>query len=401
MLVLTHFHWPEPCAAANRVGALTRVLDESGFDVHVVTGAPSFPSGKIAREDRAVFPKTSCHGPIRLTRVWTYASTTLTGRSRILNWLSVASSMTAYCLMVPRKYDIVIVTIPPITLALPAFVAAIRHRARLVVDVRDVFPDVAIKMGYWHEGGLPARIVGAIVTKLYRKASLVLCVTTSARAEILARGSEPAKTYVASNGFDPMALAATSPYTRRTDEFVAAFVGNMGLATGLDVIVDAAVALREEKRIRFVLAGGGADQERIAARIADERLENIVMLGVVSREVANALIADADVAVIPLRGSIVDSLPTKIFDALMLECPVICCASGEAREFIERSNGGVAVQPDDGRALAEALRVLLRDEPQRKMYAARGRAYVQEHFDRTKIMRSVASRVYEIVPNSS
>ena len=396
VLVLTHFYPPEPCAAANRVVAMTRALEESGFDVHVVTGVANFPNGAIAPGDRLLFPKTTHEGTLRLTRVWTYASTRLSGRNRVLNWLSVAFAMTLYVVFLRRRYDFVIVTMPPITLALPALCAMLRHRAKLIVDVRDVFPDVAIKMGYWRANGLAARIVGSIATAMYRAGRLVLCVTESAEREILARGSASSKTVVASNGFDPVRVAAESPYRRRSDEFVAAFVGNMGLATGLDVILDAAGLCKDEPRIRFVLAGGGADYARLTARIDTERLANVVMLGVVPRESANALIAAADVSIVPLHRSIVDSLPTKLFDALILGCPVVCCAAGEARKFVERSQGGIALPPQDGALLADALRALLADAALRRAFAERGRAYVLEHYDRTKIMRSVAVRLMNI-----
>lgn len=391
VLVLTQFHPPEPCAAANRVAALTEALGDAGMRIETLTGFPSFPSGTLAAGDRILLRRTKLGERSRLTRVFTYASTRLSGRNRILNWLSVAVASALY-VAVCRRYDFVLVTTPPITLALPAFVARLRG-AKLVVDVRDVFPDVAVKMGYWRADSPVARTVGWVASRLYRGAELVLCVTESARAEIVARGSDPGKTFVAANGFDPLDVAQASPYDVVPGEFVAAFVGNMGLATGLDVVLEAAELLQRDARITFVLAGGGADRERLAASIAERRLTNVKMLGVVTRRFANALIANADVSIVPLHPAIVDSLPTKIFDALVLGCPVICCANGEARTLVERSGGGVAVRPGDGRALAEAVRELSLHPERRAGYAEAGRAYVERHFDRARIMRDVAARL--------
>ena len=215
--------------------------------------------------------------------------------------------------------------------------------------------------------------------------------TETAHQEIIERGSSAAKTLLAANGFDPIEIASASPYTRTSADFVAAFVGNMGLATGLDVVIDAALVLRNEKRLKFVLAGGGADRDRLAARIADEGLESVTMLGVVSRPAANALVADADVAIVSLHAQILDSLPTKIFDALVLGCPVICCANGEARVLIERSRGGMVVEPGNGRKLAAAIAELMRNPERRISYATEGKRYVREHFDRAKIMHNVAA----------
>jgi glycosyltransferase involved in cell wall biosynthesis len=391
VLVLTQFHAPEPCAAANRVGALTAALEEAGYDVDVVTGFANFPDGVLAPSDRILVRTEQLSARVRLSRVFTYASARISGRSRILNWLSVACAMTFFTLFTRRRFAIIIVTMPPISLAIPAFAALLRHRARLIVDVRDVFPDVAVKMGYWREGSPIVRIVGSIAGALYRRSKLILCVTDAARAEIIARGIAPSKVVIAANGFDPIQVAPESPYARSAGDFVVVFVGNMGLATGLDTIIDAADLLRDEPRIRFVLAGGGADKDRLSLRVAELRLDNVVMLGVVTRPAANALVAAADVSVVPLHAGIVDSLPTKMFDALVLGCPVVCCANGEARAFIESSGGGIAVAPNDGAALARALRELLANPGRRGAYAVAGREFVLNYYDRAKIMREMVA----------
>lgn len=390
MLLLTHFFKPEPCAAANRAVALQAALQAAGFDVHVVTGVATFPTGSIKPGDAVKWARTEQIGTTKLTRVRTFASERLTPRNRILNWLSVSVSASLFVIAMPQRFEFVIVTMPPITLALPALCATFRHRAKLIVDVRDVFPDVAVRMGHWAKDSRIARLVGWIAKTCYRAASLVICVTESAREEVIARGSAADRTILAPNGFDPIALAERSPYERMPGTFVAAFVGNMGLATGLDVILDAAALLLNEPSIVFVLAGGGADSERLALRVTRERLTNVVMLGVVARPSANALIKSADVCIVPLHRSLLDSLPTKLFDALVLGCPVICCANGEASAFVNRSGGGYVVEPENGPALASSIRSLMSDPSQGARLADAGRAYVLEHYDRSSIMRGVA-----------
>ncbi|GAC1399817.1 MAG: glycosyltransferase family 4 protein [Vulcanimicrobiaceae bacterium] len=392
-LILTHFFPPEPCAAANRADALRAALLEAGFAVEVVTGVATFPSGTMPAAERVVWPRTVRDGAATLTRVCTYASRRLTGRNRIANWLSVSLAASLYVTFARRRYDIVIVTIPPITLALPAICAKWRHRARLVVDVRDAFPEVAIAMGYWRERSPIASAVGSIARRLYRAADLVVCVTDAGRTDVVARGSDPHRTIVASNGFDPVDDRAPSPYRPRAGEFVAAFAGNMGLATGLDIILDAAKILRDEPRVAFVLAGDGADRHRLAARVRDEGLANVRFVGAVPRAAANALLAIASVSIVPLHGALTGSLPTKLFDALVLGCPVICCARGEAREFAERSGGGVVVEPGDGAGLATAILTLADDPAARARLAGSGSAFVRERYDRAAIMRDLASRL--------
>ena len=147
--LISQFYAPEPCAAANRVGAMARALCDAGHSVRVYTGMPSFPEGVVAAEYRGRDHVVEADGPVTVERVATYAAGASAPGNRILNWLSVAAGIAVRIATVRDRYDLVIVSSPPITLALPALVAAFAHVAPLVVDVRDVFPDVAVKMGAW------------------------------------------------------------------------------------------------------------------------------------------------------------------------------------------------------------------------------------------------------------
>jgi glycosyltransferase involved in cell wall biosynthesis len=325
--------------------------------------------------------------------VWTYASPRLRTIDRLLNWLSVALGASLYMLARREPIDVAFVSSPPISLALPALTGCILRRARLVVDIRDVYPDVAIKLGVWKRGGAIARVVGAVADALYRRADLILTVTDTCRREILNRGVPPEKVITAPNGFDRIDIAAAIPVERGAGDFIVAYTGNMGVATGMDVVLDAAALLRDQKQFRFVLVGGGADGDGVARRVMDDGLDNVRLLGPQPRAVAAAVMRGADVCVVPLRRGLVDSIPTKLMDSLSVGTPVIVCADGEARTFIERSGGGVAVDPEDGAALADAISSLARDSSRRANLARSGLAFVTRHYDRATVVADISLRI--------
>ncbi len=391
--LISHFYPPEPCAAANRVSAMARALREAGFSVDVHTALPSFPDGVVAPAYRGRGRVSERDGGIRVERTWTYAGGASLPGNRILNWLSVALGLTLRLLAERERYDLVVVSSPPITLALPALAAAHAHRAPLIVDVRDVWPEIAIKMGSWREGSVTARLVGAAADALYRRAALVACVTETARAEIAARGVDPAKIVLAPNGFDPVVPAETSPVPRLAGVRDAVYVGNMGLATGLDVVLDAAALLRDDPSIRFVMIGGGADAVRLRARAEREGLGNVLFTGTLGREAALRALGDAELTVVPLVATIVDSLPTKLFDAMLLRTPIVLSAAGEARRLVERADAGLAVEPGDPQALAGAVRRLAADSALRERLGANGEAFVRANYDRAAVMRDLAGRL--------
>jgi glycosyltransferase involved in cell wall biosynthesis len=395
--LVCQFYAPEPCAAANRVAALARALAADGNDVHVFTAMPSFPDGVIPAPYRGLRHAVERDGRITVERVWTYASPTARPGNRLLNWASVAAGIAVRLVATRARFDLVVVSSPPITLAAPALIAAFAHRAPLVVDVRDVFPDVAVKMGAWKAGSPIVRVVGRVADALYARAALVVAVTETARDEIFARGVSDAKLVLAPNGFDAIEPAADAPYDAVSGVRDVVYVGNMGLATGLDVVLDAAAALRADPSIRFVLIGGGADAARLRARVDAESLGNVLFTGTLPRAAALRALADAALTVVPLVATIADSLPTKLFDAMLVGTPVVLSAAGEARRLVERARAGLAVTPGDGAALAAGIRRVLDDPELAAGFRAAGPPFVRANYDRGAVMTRLAERIRALI----
>jgi glycosyltransferase involved in cell wall biosynthesis len=390
--IFSQFYDPEPCAASNRVASLARTLAKRGHHVTVVTGMPTFPKGVVDASYRGVRRCIDYDGAVRVVRRSAPLAAPGALGGRLRNWISLALVLVWTALAELRGTDTVIVSSPPITMTLPALVAAWRHRATLVVDVRDVFPDMGVRLGVWRSQSAIARALGLFVKLLYARAAIVVAVTESARQSILARGVPAERVILAPNGFD--FTQEINP--RRSDArptFEVAYAGNMGLATGLDMVLDAAKLLLDRRDVRFVLAGGGLDATRLVARIESERLTNVHFLGVLSRPESLALLSQADAAIIPLHGGLVDAIPSKMFDALAVGCPMILSARGEAVQLLQESGCGIHVEPNDARALAAGIVQCLGEREALERNAVAGQAFVRKNFDREHIMLGLASRI--------
>ncbi|MDQ6941139.1 MAG: glycosyltransferase family 4 protein [Candidatus Eremiobacteraeota bacterium] len=390
--VISQFYPPEPLAAANRISAMARALADAGDEVRVYTGLPSFPDGVIPEAYRGHRHLVESDGRVVVERVWTYASAA-SPLNRILNWLSVAAGIARRIIAVRERFDVIVVSSPPITLALPAFAAATAHGAPLVVDIRDVFPDVAVKIGAWKADSPVARIVGRVADALYARASFVTSVTQPQCDEIVARGVPPSKVWLATNGFDPVVSSTVAPFAALPGVRDIVYVGNMGLSMALDGVIDAAVLLKDDPTIRFVMIGGGSAAAGLRARAASNGLSNMLFTGPLPRADAARALVDAAATVVPLIASIVDTLPTKLFDAMIAGTPIVLSASGEAKRVVERADAGLVVAPEDPGALAEGVRTLLADTALQARYRANGPPFVRANYDRAAVMREFADRV--------
>jgi len=98
-----------------------------------------------------------------------------------------------------------------------------------------------------------------------------------------------------------------------------------------------------------------------------------------------ALVASADLALVPLRMSLPGAVPSKIYEAMGAGVPVVLVASGEAADIVQRSQAGVSVRPGDVAGLAAAIRGLAADSAARSRLGMAGRAAAERDFDRVRI----------------
>jgi hypothetical protein len=165
------------------------------------------------------------------------------------------------------------------------------------------------------------------------------------------------------------------------------YAGTHGISQGLTSIADTAARLTGE-RIRFAFVGEGADKERLRRRVTELGLRNVTMLPGVPHEQVPALLAAADICLVPLRDVPLFSsfIPSKMFEYLAAGQPVVGAVAGEAAQIL-REAGAQVVPPADSEALADAIRTLAADPQRRKAMGRQGRCYVEKYFDRGTLAR--------------
>ena len=170
-------------------------------------------------------------------------------------------------------------------------------------------------------------------------------------------------------------------------KFVGAYVGTHGMAHGLDTILDAAALLKNDPRFAFLMAGGGAEEARLRAAREARGLDNVVMLGQRPKAEMPALWSATDASLILLKRSdtFKTVLPSKMSEAMAMQCPVILGVEGEAKEVLEAAGAGVAITPESAEELAAAMREIADDPELAAAYGRAGRAYAGENLDRAKV----------------
>jgi glycosyltransferase involved in cell wall biosynthesis len=198
-------------------------------------------------------------------------------------------------------------------------------------------------------------------------------------------------TFLLSNGVDTRMFSSNGNSSHPRAPFnsngnvVVLYAGLHGLAQGLDQVLDAAEALRGEVNLQFVLVGDGPEKRSLFERAQSRNLKNVLFLEPRPANEIPALLAGADIVLVPLKMYIPGAVPSKLYEAMASARPVILVAEGEAADIVSDHAAGIVVRPGDIKALIDALRAL-RDHPSlRRTLGENGRRAVERYFDRSKI----------------
>jgi len=170
------------------------------------------------------------------------------------------------------------------------------------------------------------------------------------------------------------------------DKFLAVYAGNLGVKQGLDVLLETAQLVRDE-RIHILICGDGAQRDILSDRIAALKLPNISMLPLQAGENYTALLNDADLCFITQQsGSGNSFFPSKLLGLLAQSKPVITVADPESElaEAVVEGAFGLNIAPGKPRELAEVLDSIAGDPERLIRYGAAGRVYVQQ-FEKTHV----------------
>ena len=403
ILVLTHYYPPEVNAPASRLSEHARVWAQAGHEVTVVTCVPNHPTGRAYPGYRNRLWQGEERDGVRVIRLWTWLAANEGFLPRISNYVSYLLSVFLWMWRLP-KADVVLSTSPQFFCGLAGWLLK-RRRRPWVLEIRDLWPESIVTVGAMKRG-TAIKLLEAIERFAYRQADLVVSVTDGFVPHIRERRGE-GPIAVIKNGVDlttfttPDAEAEAEFRTAHglTGKFVAAYVGTHGMAHKLDTVLEAAELLRDRSDIAFLLVGDGAERERLVAEVAARGLSNVVMLGQQPKSAMPGIWAASDAALVLLRR--VDTfktvIPSKMFEAMAMACPMILGVEGEAKALMEAGDAGIAITPESATELATAVTRLADDPAFAAQLGESGRSFVAREFDRRVLAKRLLGEMQALV----
>jgi glycosyltransferase involved in cell wall biosynthesis len=381
ILFLGQFFNPEPGLKGL---SFVKELVSRGHQVQVLTGFPNYPGGKVYPGYRIRLWQREVMDGVEVIRVPLYPSHDQSRIGRVANYASFALAAALLGPFLVKQADVAYVYHPPATIGLPAMALKYLRGIPVVIDIQDLWPDTLAATGMV---GSPfvLKLVGLWCKWVYRALDRIVVLSEGFRTRLAERGVDPARVTVIRNWCDESEIKGGVSQMEAEEEAIMSgrfnflFAGNIGLAQGLDVLLDAAVLARDlDPRIQIILVGAGLDLARIQQRILAEGLDNVRCFPGRHPSRIGCLMAKADVLLVHLKDDplFTITIPSKTQAYLAVGRPVLAVVPGECAKLVLQAGAGMVCDPGNPRLLAEAMvRMAALDPEQLEAMGRSGKAY--------------------------
>ncbi len=377
-ILYLHQHFSTPAGStATRSHAMARALAQRGHRVTMACGRFEGAATGLCGAFHFGRRQGMAHG-IRVVEFDIPYRNAMGQAARTLAFLRFAARATL--LARSESWDIIIASSTPLTVALPALLGG----TPFVFEIRDPWPELPRAMG-----GVAPPLLWAmerLADAACRRASTVIALSEAMAETARARGARQARSIPNGADLDLFGphVAPWRPDEARGHEVLAVYAGAHGRANGLDVVLDAALLLRNLP-IRILLVGEGSEKPRLMARAAAHGLLNVSFLPPMPKRELARLMAGAQIGLFllaPVAAFAELTAPNKLMDFCAAGLAMVGNVPGHAARVIEEGPSGLVVPPDDAMALAAALCDLAMNRSRREAMGLAARQQAVRRWDR-------------------
>ncbi|WP_227644849.1 glycosyltransferase family 4 protein [Enterococcus faecium] len=355
----------------------------SDYDVTVLTTEPQYPNSELYRNKKdwqskvnenikviRVSTKKKSYKHFLMVRLFLYLEVFIKLFRGIHNDLS------------KEKYDFIFVSSPPLSIPLLGIYAKYKFKAKLILDVRDLWPETltAIKS----ISSLILQYISYPLEKKIYQSSNSIIVNSEAFIPYIREIIGPDKEIV----FIPNSLTTKEfNYDKKYENketIQIIYAGNLGIAQDLSVFLELANAFKNNNIVKFVLMGYGIYSQDIIDTVKKRNLTNIEILQPEPRAKVLERMKESDIAYIGLenQSAFHTVIPGKLIDYMGAGLPIIALTYGYSRKIIEEADAGIVLNLDDGiDDWVKSIEGLIYHSDVRRYYGENSRIYAQKHFD--------------------
>ncbi|MTG98560.1 glycosyltransferase [Myroides sp. BIT-d1] len=410
-ILLIHQYFKEADVTGGaRFNEMTRIWKEAGHEITVLAGDLDGQSSKKREEYKKHFVTKKYQDGIEVFRCNVSETYNKNFLGRLWGYFSfVFSSTYAGLFKVKGKFDVILVTSPPLFVGITAYILSVFKRTPFLFEIRDLWPESAIdtgvlknkliiKFAYWFERFIykKAKVINVLTPAFYTKLVENKAVAKSKIIEIPNAADFEMSDDLLSN-FDFQQFRRDLGWN---DRFVITYVGAHGVANGLHQINETANLLRNTN-VLFVLIGNGMKKEELKKQTIDMDLSNVVYFDAMpKKEVLKYVLAsDMGASVLIKNDTFKTVYSNKTFDYMSCRRPILMAIDGVSRELVELANAGIFVEPENPIDFAAKIKHYMSDNNLRLKQGENGYKYAKQYFDRNYLALKYLNELKKFVHN--
>jgi len=305
-----------------------------------------------------------------------------------------------------KNIDICIATSTPLTIGIPGIIFSRLKKVPFVFEVRDLWPDIPISIGVL-KNKILITIAKWIEKLCYSEAKRIIVLSQGMKEFLHQKGIHESKMTLIPNCSD---LDLFKPSDKKNEyrkknnfenKFIAIHAGSMGFINGLEIVIDVAKILKEQKNydIIFLLIGDGKERSRLVHLVKHYNLKNVYILDPVPRNRLPFYLDMADFGLMLVRNFKILEMNSanKFFDYLSAGKPVLINYGGWMKKILEENNAGIAVDPNNPEEMAKKILNLSKNQKLCEEMGKNARKLAEEKFDRIKLAKKMEDLFYELV----
>lgn len=404
ILLIHQYYLEKNDGGGSRWNEMTKMWAAEGHTITVLAGMVHYASGKKNERYKGLFTFVDPFDEgITVVRSHVSEAYNVSFLGRLWAYFSfVFSSIYAGLFKTKGKFDIIVVTSPPLFVGATAYVLSRLKRTPFIFEVRDLWPESAIDTGVLKNKFI-IRLAYWVEAFLYKKAAKINVLTPAFRKKLIDDKGVPADKVIyipnaADFGLSDSLLSRFDVAAFRRSHglegrFVITYVGAHGIANHLIQVIQTAELLKDSHpEVLFQLIGEGMEKPMLKQEAEKRGLTNIRFVDSVPKATVFEYILASDLGTSILKKN--DTFKTvysnKTFDYMACKKPVLMLIDGVSRELVEEARCGMYVEPENPQLFADTI----------KMYMERGRDLIEEQgengykFAKTKFDRAFLAAEY-------
>lgn len=406
ILLLHQYYLEDDDHGGSRWNEITKQWNEEGHEVQVIAGMMHYTSSKKRSEYKGKWFVKKSQGAVEVMRCHVSESYNTNFVGRLWAYFSfVFSSSWAGLFKVKGKYDVIIVTSPPLFIGISGYLISLFKRIPFVFEIRDLWPESAIDTGVV-TNKFNINLAYTLEKFIYKKASLINVLTPAFKDTLInKKGISQDKIIFIPNAAD---FSLSDDLVKNFDvnkfkvendlenKFIITYVGAHGIANYLDQILETAQLLKDTN-VLFLLIGDGMEKSRLVKKASNENIQNVRFINPVPKAEVFKYILASDMGTSVLKN--IETFKTvysnKTFDYMACKKPILMAIDGVSRALVEQANAGVFVQPENAEDFAQKVKFYLSNSSEIKKQGESGYQFAKENFDRMVLAKKYLHLIQE------